>query len=1320
MPFEKAIDIPDTFVPSNNLTVTDLFREDAAKEQQQTGFFESLSASYGLYNPVTTSFLAITDGALVDVFSEYDSDFVPEDHMQGWEEYSDILASAKDQHHMDRMKTSILRTKRYEDAISNAGGTGIATSLAAGVLDPIGLVTFAPAKAAITAPKIISKVRTLEKVGKVTTTAAKGAAAGAVSIAASEAVLQATNPYLTAEETIKAIGAGSLLGGIVGGGARIFTLSEYKGLSSRMKSDFEHIAINPAREVEYNTNMTRSVNSTAGAMQNIKYKPDDFDLVGTFGFAKLTKFLNPTLRVMQSQSAKAKEVYMMLADTNLKTIGAMRGTAMPRSVESYAKLYDTNLKKAVQAELNSYKQHKVSRAEMGEKPLSRMAFKKRISQALRRGDVDIENDDVITQAAQQIRSSFIEPLKKEAINVGLFDADIEAKFADSYLSRMWNPAAIRADVKNFQSKMTDWALDKISREVERVENTFLQKQERINKRIEKDQSIIDTAPEKIKNIESRFSTKVDYQGLATVKDDYLEFLKEEIGLQEVAAYIARNDLGNIANMVNMAIARIPNKPTSLVAEIIKRGGIKPDQNLRAKGITNKTRVGLFRENGLGLDVMLRDMADEGYFPEYRNMGELDEFMIDDLRAAIEDDIFGAGVYREQDIDLVMDIDELEALATEADETLTRIGISDYKSFYKNIREDIKLSKRDLKSAAKEERARIKAAREAAREVIKFTKPLRDELKAFRNAESARIRREASKAETRIKKQKERLDNYEIAKNQEIVRFKNANDDGYTEYAKEVVDEITQTLARVDRNPNLPEHIRPIASGPLKSKTLDVDDIDFEDYLENDIRVVMDYYRHHMGTQIEMQRAFGSNTLEPQIQQIKDDYMRLVDEAPSEKQRKKLLDEQSKVIRDIEAVRDIMQHRYGNPSDPDSIWVQAGMTLRDLNFMKAMGGVTISSLADVFRPVMINGLENTLDAAMLKGFSGSLKKMTIEELDELGVNLEAVLAHRLQSLAEIGDPLNRGTAVTRFTGNAANVFSKVTLINYWNDVMKSVTALSTQNRLMKAINNGSDKSYLSELGISDDMARTIKEQIARHGEDKLSGVSRWDNEAAQRLWKAAVRSEVDKTIVTRSAGDLPLIAQTPAGKLFFQFKTFMMASHNKVLLRGLQSRGDEVNGAVLGATAMIAMGMMIAAIKAEMYNRSAGLRGSDNNFDTSTWNKRKWLLEGIDRSGLISVILEPLHIADKAAGLGPSLLTGQGQNSRYASRNIVGALGGPTVGTLGDIAIGTRALAAPLTGADISKSDIYAMRRIMPFQNAFIFRQVFDILEREVGQAVGAQ
>ncbi|WP_150291279.1 hypothetical protein [Sphingobium estronivorans] len=68
---------------------------------------------------------------------------------------------------------------------------------------------------------------------------------------------------------------------------------------------------------------------------------------------------------------------------------------------------------------------------------------------------------------------------------------------------------------------------------------------------------------------------------------------------------------------------------------------------------------------------------------------------------------------------------------------------------------------------------------------------------------------------------------------------------------------------------------------------------------------------------------------------------------------------------------------------------------------------------------------------------------------------------------------------------------------------------------------------------------------------MTNTGQWADAEAVRAYRAAVSKEVDSVVVTRSVGDVPLLANTPLGKTLLQFRIYNLASHQRVLLRAMQ-------------------------------------------------------------------------------------------------------------------------------------------------------------------------
>ncbi len=81
------------------------------------------------------------------------------------------------------------------------------------------------------------------------------------------------------------------------------------------------------------------------------------------------------------------------------------------------------------------------------------------------------------------------------------------------------------------------------------------------------------------------------------------------------------------------------------------------------------------------------------------------------------------------------------------------------------------------------------------------------------------------------------------------------------------------------------------------------------------------------------------------------------------------------------------------------------------------------------------------------------------------------------------------------------------------------------------------------------------------------------------------------------------------------------------------------------------------------------------------------------------------------GLNP--LIGNKPMSRYVSRNMIGALAGPSFGTVSDI----KEIIGGVTSGEFSKKELRMVRKMLPGQNLFYIRQLLSVLEEEAGRGL---
>ncbi|MER8397464.1 hypothetical protein [Mesorhizobium sp. M1348] len=78
-----------------------------------------------------------------------------------------------------------------------------------------------------------------------------------------------------------------------------------------------------------------------------------------------------------------------------------------------------------------------------------------------------------------------------------------------------------------------------------------------------------------------------------------------------------------------------------------------------------------------------------------------------------------------------------------------------------------------------------------------------------------------------------------------------------------------------------------------------------------------------------------------------------------------------------------------------------------------------------------------------------------------------------------------------------------------------------------------------------------------------------------------------------------------------------------------------------------------------------------------------------------------------------MVTGK-QISRYASRNTAGALLGPTLDAASDLF----QISGAISAGDFKQSDLHTVRKLLPIQNLFFVRTLFDRIEAATGDALG--
>ena len=446
-------------------------------------------------------------------------------------------------------------------------------------------------------------------------------------------------------------------------------------------------------------------------------------------------------------------------------------------------------------------------------------------------------------------------------------------------------------------------------------------------------------------------------------------------------------------------------------------------------------------------------------------------------------------------------------------------------------------------------------------------------------------------------------------------------------------------------------------------------------------------------------------------------------AVDQKAIKRLVKEQKFQRKNMLALRDRLVGTYDMPRDPTSFISRIPYFLKTINYLTMMGGMAVSSIPDLARPIFQFGL--TRSYGKLVTDMGAVTrnwKAGLDELQKAGSALDYVMASRAKAIADLDEvqPYTRGVRGAEWM---TNQLSKWSGMSAWNTTLKGFTGLIGQDRMLRTAvewaGGGGSKADIEDLlrlGIDESMAKRIANQ-ALNKEDSLwlANTDAWTDEAAVRAFRAGLVKIADTVIITPGVGDMHRFIRGDTVKLFTQFKSFMMATVNRMLIPMAQGMGraDFDPRVYEGLVMSMALGAATYFIKMKLAGRE----------DEIPWdNEGQLIAEAIDRSGMAGPIAELFNLASKVSRgqVGMGMLTGDENRvmSRYgASNSLISLVGGPVTSLATDA---TRALGAALNPGDVTRADARAIQRLIPYRNLaginalFSDKEIVDALAGALG------
>lgn len=1249
---------------------------------------ESFGAGFRRTNPISSAMQYFGYGLNNDYVFDPEFDPYNPSLLQGFEEYEDVLGQARNVEEFYALRSKVQQEKNDLDVLARSGFmTNMAVAMAA---DPVALIPFVG---------VASKVSVLGKGLSALSAAGRNAALfGAVSTAR-EGVLSETQFTRSPEESLTNIamdtGIGAVFGGYIGYKTSKEMLKqsaphiaqELKNIDEirqQFKIDAAHGGLPEIEDVMRSGDTSAIVKAVDDRVAHVRNELGD-DSVGAArvlnkefyeiyrqsklisegveglkGYMKVFSGMTPLLRGITSPFVTVREATQKLMNVPFFLEKAQEGLPQVQSVENLKKIYTAEAALAGHEYRQAYKAYAQDMRSRGEKPMkanSRIIssfneFKDRIK------GTPIAHQNFADEVGKAMRRSEPHPnphIQKAAEGY----KKLRDRIAKSALDvGVWDKLPDRKTAEEYFTRMFDKRLiqenDSVFRSLikdwaaKEAEKTVTRYKAKIDRKIK------------------RFSDQANYEFTDRLRKSFA--LQDALGDEINASGLTPEHVKSMLDTVN---AGKPKRPQTLVSFLVKKGGIR-DYGGELKSLSGK-RIGLINgKSEMGLDEAAMAAWEEGYFPHHTERPD-----INDLLSALDEDLRFKNIIKESEIELYEEAKLYDDLVEELD----KLGLGKGTQTSALLDPDL----RKLRDAFIK-----KMDAEAARR------------KKYYDAKIKEVEQEAAETLDEV---------FDASRN-------------YDDYAKEVADNVTAKIYGL--NDVSPEYDFNVAEvGPLKAQKLLIPDtytaaigdnkVSLEDFLVNDAEIMMERYARMMGGQIELTRHFGGVDLESAVKPIQREIDERIKLAKSPKEIDSLRKIGKRNVKDIKLVHSLLKGTYegGLTGDPDNLWKEIGRFAMKWNYMRLLGGVAISSIPDIGKLVGYQGFGKFFEYGLkpaIKNFAGMdiVAKANLEDLKLAGIGIEWITNERLFTLADLGHRYSSKTAFEAFTDNATELFSKATLITAWNNSMKNIGGLISQQRVLRNIVTGTaDKTesrFMNWLGLGKEQQAKIADMIKKHGAQKdgryVANVAKWEDRNAADIFLAAIRKDSDTIIIQKNIGDVPAFTNTAIGQVIAQFKSFIFATNTKTVMPYLQRKDAAV---VQGLAFMVGLGMLTDVLKKME-------KGEKPTYASPA----ELVLRGADRSGILHVIMEANNIYEKVNGFGLNRMVGAPPSTRYASRSIPEALLGPTLGTIGSTGQALHAMAS----GEMSQADRNNIRRLAYFNNVFYIRWLMNLAGEDVRKATG--
>jgi hypothetical protein len=515
---------------------------------------------------------------------------------------------------------------------------------------------------------------------------------------------------------------------------------------------------------------------------------------------------------------------------------------------------------------------------------------------------------------------------------------------------------------------------------------------------------------------------------------------------------------------------------------------------------------------------------------------------------------------------------------------------------------------------------------------------------------------------------------------------------------------------------------PPKRGSLNSRDFAIPTSLVKDFIHTDTEHIIASHLRTALPDLHITDRFGDVEMLDVFRRLEEEYDAKKRGLTSESALTKLDNERKAMNRDLAATRDRLRNTYGwelAKTQPNA--ARIANAARNYNLIADLGTSVFNRLTDSVNAIYRHGFMNVLQDGYMPFFKGlvGMEKDFLPaakaSMHDLGVGVDSAMGHLSH---QFGDVISNYLPASKFERGLAWSADKAMMLNLhgpWTDAIKTIAGTVAGANLLRTAEKASlgtisekETAQLAQSGISPVMAGRIWEAFKGQdggqtfgGRTHVANTASWTDAQAREVFASAVGRDADMSVLTPGL-EKPLWMSGPVVSLLGQYKSFISAAHEKLLISNLQQMDART---LQGLAASLGMGML----SYRAYTLLGGTQASDRPQD--------WIKEGISRSAILGWFSEINSMQAKFTGGQTDMFRAIGADHPLSRRATNGALSemlGPTYSKLEGIASGINDLSHGTWNAQ----DTHKMRQAMILQNLFAVRRLFDAAEDGFNENLG--